>query len=180
MLQLPLIKKCHTAIHVTYFYFHKYHGDFFNVETCFPSYWINIAHHWYVVILTFQCRRFVAPVLVCQIDFPMLEILHGWYGKLLSPILVYYLGLPMLESFIPILAYHLCLTTIGWLNTNIGIPFLFDQHWILLYQYWLTIFVWPTLDDSIPILAYHLCLTNIGWLNTNIGISFLFDQCWDI
>ena len=95
-----------------------------------------------------------------------MENLHGWYGKLLSPILVYYLGLPMLESFIPILAYHLCLTTIGWHNTNIGIPFLFHQHWILLYQYWLTIYVWPTLDDSLPILAYHFCLTNVGIYNT--------------
>ena len=108
----------------------------------------------------------------------MMENLHGWYGKLLSPILVYYLGLPMLESFIPILAYHLCLTTIGWHNTNIGIPFLFHQHWILLYQYWLTIFVWPTLDDSIPILAYHFCLTNIGFFYTNIGLPFMFDQHW--
>ena len=49
----------------------------------------------------------------------MFEILHGWYGKLLSPVLVYYLGLPMLESFRPVLANHFCLTNIGWLNTNI-------------------------------------------------------------
>ena len=58
------------------------------------------------------------------------------------------------------------LTNVGILYTNIGIPFLFDQHWMTQYQYWHIIFVWPTLDDSIPILAYHFCLTNVGIYNT--------------
>ena len=82
------------------------------------------------------------------------------------PILAYHFVLPMLVSSIPILAYHFCFTNVGFLHTNIGILFLIYQCWISPYQYWHIIFDLPMLDSLIPIMAYHFCFTNVGIYNT--------------
>ena len=110
---------------------------------------LTLLHCWY--------RELLLPILTYHFCFTIIGFLHTNFGISfliyqcwISPYQYWHIifDLPMLDSPIPILAYHFCFT-------NVGIPFLLYQCWLPPYQYWHIIFDLPMLDPSIPILAYR-------------------------